>query len=137
MDLVLWRHAEAFEPAGSAADLERALTPKGERQAAAVAAWLQQHLPRATRVLLSDVLVIAMGDTALTPGDGRTQPEQPAQGSQSRPTFLVTLALSPVDANRLVHGIRTGALYAGLRGADTTIDPGLQITDFNVFEVTQ
>jgi len=53
MDLVLWRHAEAFEPAGSAADLERALTPKGERQAAAVAAWLQQHLPRATRVLAS------------------------------------------------------------------------------------
>ncbi len=97
----------------------------------------QVERPRATRVLLSDVLVIAMGDTALTPGDGRTQPEQPAQGSQSRPTFLVTLALSPVDANRLVHGIRTGALYAGLRGADTTIDPGLQITDFNVFEVTQ
>lgn len=73
-----------------------------------------------------------MGDTSLTPADTNTQ--NGAQ-DQTKPTFLVTLALTPLDANRLVHGIQTGALYAGLRGADTTIDPTVQITDYNVFEV--
>ena len=87
---------------------------------------------QATRVLLGDALVIAMGDTSLTPADTNTQ--NGAQ-DQTKPTFLVTLALTPLDANRLVHGIQTGALYAGLRGADTTIDPTVQITDYNVFEV--
>lgn len=96
-------------------------------------AGAQQNRPKATRVLLGDVLVIAMGDTSLTPVDNGSQ--QTSQQDQTRATFLVTLALSPVDANRLVHGIQTGELYAGLRGADTTIDPTLQITDYNVFEV--
>jgi phosphohistidine phosphatase len=36
MDLILWRHAEAFEMREPVQDdLDRALTPKGERQAAA------------------------------------------------------------------------------------------------------
>lgn len=34
-------------------DLDRALTPKGERQAQRMAAWLNQHLPASTRVLAS------------------------------------------------------------------------------------
>ena len=42
MDLILWRHAEAEEGAN---DLARELTPKGEKQAARVAAWLLQRLP--------------------------------------------------------------------------------------------
>ncbi|HWI12113.1 MAG TPA: histidine phosphatase family protein, partial [Burkholderiaceae bacterium] len=33
MDLILWRHAEAFEMREVDDDLARALTPKGERQA--------------------------------------------------------------------------------------------------------
>ena len=35
MDLILWRHAEAEDARAGQDDLERALTPKGERQAAA------------------------------------------------------------------------------------------------------
>ena len=35
MDLILWRHAEARRVREGQDDLERALTPKGERQAAA------------------------------------------------------------------------------------------------------
>lgn len=88
--------------------------------------------PSATRVLLADVLVIAMGDSALTPGDANTPQNQQ---NQDRPSFLVTLSVTPLDASRLVHGIQTGALYAGLRGADATIDQKVQITDYNVFEV--
>lgn len=89
--------------------------------------------PTATRVLLPDALVIAMGDSALTPGD-----DTPSQGEtqQTEATFLVTVAVTPLDATRLVHGIQTGQLYAVLRGADTTVDPGVQITDYNVFELT-
>jgi phosphohistidine phosphatase len=53
MDLILWRHAEAVESGEAAGDLERPLTPRGERQAARMAAWLNQHLPATTRVLAS------------------------------------------------------------------------------------
>ena len=42
MDLILWRHAEAFELPDGGDDLDRALTPKGERQAARVADWLSR-----------------------------------------------------------------------------------------------
>ncbi|MCW5612272.1 MAG: phosphohistidine phosphatase SixA [Rubrivivax sp.] len=53
MDLILWRHAEAFEMREVQDDLDRALTPKGERQAQRVAAWLNRQLPASTRVLVS------------------------------------------------------------------------------------
>ena len=53
MDLILWRHAEALEMREVQDDLDRALTPKGERQALRVAAWLNQQLPASTRVLAS------------------------------------------------------------------------------------
>jgi len=50
MDLILWRHAEAED---GTPDLERRLTPKGHKQAARVAAWLQQRLPAKFAVLAS------------------------------------------------------------------------------------
>ncbi len=53
MDLILWRHAEALEMREVADDLDRALTPKGERQAQRMAAWLNRQLPASTRVLAS------------------------------------------------------------------------------------
>lgn len=53
MDLILWRHAEAFEMREVENDLDRALTPKGERQALRMADWLNRQLPAGTRVLVS------------------------------------------------------------------------------------
>lgn len=53
MDLILWRHAEAVVARAGQDDLERALTPKGERQAARMAEWLNQRLAQSTRVLVS------------------------------------------------------------------------------------
>ena len=41
MDLILWRHADAED---GAVDLERRLTKKGRKQAAAVAQWLVERL---------------------------------------------------------------------------------------------
>jgi len=54
MDLILWRHAQAHaltDPAGD--DLARALTPKGERQAERMAAWLNHRMADTTRILVS------------------------------------------------------------------------------------
>jgi phosphohistidine phosphatase len=53
VDLILWRHAEALEMREVQDDLDRALTPKGERQALRMAEWLNRHLPASTRVLVS------------------------------------------------------------------------------------
>ena len=59
MDLILWRHAEAEdlpgegEGEGEGDDLERALTHRGEKQAARMAAWLDRQLPEGLRVLAS------------------------------------------------------------------------------------
>ncbi|MDB5941308.1 MAG: phosphohistidine phosphatase sixA-like protein [Ramlibacter sp.] len=56
MDLIIWRHAEAEDEREGLDDLERALTPKGEKQAARMARWLDQHLPENARILCSPAL---------------------------------------------------------------------------------
>lgn len=56
MDLILWRHAEAHVLRDGQDDLERALTPKGERQAQRMADWLNQRLAHSTRILVSPSL---------------------------------------------------------------------------------
>ena len=53
MDLILWRHAEAQDDAPRGGDLARALTPRGEKQAARMAGWLLRHLPKDARILCS------------------------------------------------------------------------------------
>jgi len=53
MDLILWRHAQAHEALPGCDDASRALTTKGEGQAARVAKWLDRQLPESTRVLSS------------------------------------------------------------------------------------
>lgn len=50
MDLILWRHADAEDGRDDAA---RRLTRKGRGQAKRVAEWLEKHLPKATRVIVS------------------------------------------------------------------------------------
>ncbi|MBV8618965.1 MAG: histidine phosphatase family protein [Curvibacter sp.] len=53
MDLILWRHAEAEEGVGPIEDLNRGLTPKGEKQAMRMAGWLDRQLPDGLRMLCS------------------------------------------------------------------------------------
>jgi phosphohistidine phosphatase len=50
MELLLWRHAEA---APTSPDMQRALTPKGQHQAAIMANWLRSRLPQNTRIFVS------------------------------------------------------------------------------------
>ncbi|MDF7675862.1 histidine phosphatase family protein [Neisseriaceae bacterium ESL0693] len=53
MEIILWRHAEAQD---GQRDLYRPLTRKGQQQAKISAAWLKEHLPPDTRVLVSQAL---------------------------------------------------------------------------------
>lgn len=53
MDLILWRHADAQD---GSPDLERPLTAKGRAQAKKMATWLNLHLPREARILVSPAL---------------------------------------------------------------------------------
>ncbi len=50
MELILWRHAEAEDGLN---DLARELTPKGRKQAARMAAWLNTRLPDGCAILSS------------------------------------------------------------------------------------
>lgn len=56
MDLILWRHAEAEDEAPNGDDLQRALTPRGEKQAARMAIWLDRQLADGVRILCSPAL---------------------------------------------------------------------------------
>ncbi|MYM98323.1 phosphohistidine phosphatase SixA [Duganella vulcania] len=56
MDLILWRHAEAEEAQAGMADLERALTAKGQKQARRMGQWLDSQLPDSCRILSSPAL---------------------------------------------------------------------------------
>ena len=50
MDLLLWRHAEAED---GPPDSQRRLTPRGEKQAQRMAAWLKTHAPKDMRIVAS------------------------------------------------------------------------------------
>jgi phosphohistidine phosphatase len=63
MDLILWRHAEAED---GIPDMGRALTAKGVKQAAQMARWLREHLPKDTRVLVSPATRAQQTARALT-----------------------------------------------------------------------
>jgi len=53
MELILWRHAEAFD---GVPDRERELTNKGHQQAKKMGAFLRARLPEPTRILVSPAL---------------------------------------------------------------------------------
>jgi pilus assembly protein CpaB len=79
-----------------------------------------------TLVLLSDVLVIAVGSTTLTtPTQASGQAAAPAAAA----SVLVTVALPPSSATRLVHAIQTGTCYASLEGANTKSSLGQIVTN--------
>ncbi|GAA2739310.1 hypothetical protein GCM10009867_34840 [Pedococcus aerophilus] len=86
---------------------------------------------QSTRVLLDDVLIIAMGQASLTPAAA------PVAGEEAAPApvlgALMTVAVTPADATRLVHGIQTGSLYAALRGTDAKIDLGKVVSEASLF----
>ncbi len=86
-----------------------------------------------TRVLLDDVLVIAMGQASLTPAAAPPTAEGEEAAAAPVAGALMTVAVTPADAVRLVHGIQTGNLYAALRGTDAKVDLGKVVSEATLF----
>jgi pilus assembly protein CpaB len=89
---------------------------------------------RQTRVLLDDVLVIAVGSTSLTPAANSAGLANSGGQTQAvTPGALVTVALPAATAAKLVQGIQTGALYAALSGTNPKTDLGQVVSDATLF----
>jgi pilus assembly protein CpaB len=81
-----------------------------------------------TRILLADVEVIGVGSQTAQPAAGASSDAQ--QGGNAA---LVTVALSPADAQLLVHAVQTGSqLYGGLLGSGVKVDPKSVVTDATI-----
>jgi pilus assembly protein CpaB len=80
---------------------------------------------RGTGVVLPDVSVLSVR----VPKNGATGQDSssPVAGS-----LMVTVAVAPGDATRLVHAIQTGNLYFGLLGSGAHVDPGVNSNDDTV-----
>ena len=97
MELLLWRHAEAED---GLPDLERALTPRGQKQARRIADWLKTRLPTQTRVLVSPALRTRQTAAALA-RDGLTIEQRLAPGADLA-TIIDLINRHERDAER--HG---------------------------------
>jgi pilus assembly protein CpaB len=90
----------------------------------------------ATSVLLDNVQVIGIGGTPLQGGAIQTAPAEGDTTATDQPqgaSFLVTLAVTPEQATKLVHAVNQYTLYSALRGSEVKVNPKLETTDTNVF----
>lgn len=87
-----------------------------------------------TKVLLPSVEVLGVGADTL--GGTQVPTNQQRDGAQQAPSALVTVAVSPPDAQRLVHATQTGALYAVLLGAGAEVKAGNSVLDTTLFSGT-
>jgi pilus assembly protein CpaB len=83
-----------------------------------------------TRVLLASVEVLGVGDTTVS---GSLSSSGDQTGADKVPTALVTVAVAPGDAQRLVHATQTGTLYAVLLGAGAEVQAGQSVLDTTLF----
>ena len=87
--------------------------------------------PQVTRILLPDVEVIGVGDQTAQPAPSPTATQGSQQAASS--AALVTVAVSPADAQLLVHAVQAGnLLYGGLLGSDVKVDPKSVVSDATI-----
>lgn len=91
MDLILWRHADAEDGDETIDDMSRVLTPRGVKQAARVAGWLDRQLPEGTRILCSPARRCEQTVLAL----GRKYKVRPELGPDATPALLLEVAQWP------------------------------------------
>lgn len=77
-----------------------------------------------TQVLLSEVIVIAIGDQVLSTDTL----------SSSANSSLITVSVTPIQAKRLIHASRNFSLYFGLLGSNVQPDLTSPITNSNIFD---
>lgn len=123
MDLLLWRHAEAEDGTD---DFARPLTERGTKQAASVAAWLTQHLPRQLRIIASPTVRTCQTAEAL----GLPFKVEAGVGPESStPDMLATIGWPPARGSVLLIGHQPGlgrlaSLLLGGQEADWSIKKG-------------
>ena len=84
-----------------------------------------------TRILLPDVEVIGVGDQTAQPAPTPTA-EQVSQQPAAN-LALVTVAVSPADAQLLVHAVQAGnLLYGGLLGSNAKVDVKSVVSDATI-----
>ncbi len=113
MDLILWRHADADDWVEGCDDMERALTPRGLKQAARMATWLDRQLPEGTRVLCSPARRCQQTATAL----GRKFKTRPELAPDTLPAALLAAAQWPGSKQAVLiigHQPALGATIAQL-----------------------
>ncbi len=133
MDLILWRHAEAQDHPdpgqgrpGDAGDLARRLTPRGEKQAARMAGWLDRQLPDGARVWCSPARRCEQTAQAL----GRRFKLSEAIAPEADPQALLDLVQWPAGRSPVVvvgHQPTLGRVLAHLLGfaqADCAVKKG-------------
>lgn len=118
MDLILWRHAEAEEAADGMDDLGRALTPKGEKQAARMGAWLDRQLPQGVRVLCSPARRTVQTAAALN-RKVKLRAELAPEGSPEDLLAVVGWPERPHPVVVVGHQPTLGAVIARLLGVPT------------------
>lgn len=140
MDLILWRHAEAHDAIEGQDDLSRALTSRGEKQAARMAHWLDRQLPEGTRIYVSparrtEQTALALGRKYkirqdLSPGCTVQQLLNVAQWPHGKTPVLV-VGHQPILGQTLAHllglasgecVVKRGAVW-WLRDRERTEDP--------------
>lgn len=123
----MWRHAEAREALDGEPDLQRPLTPRGVKQAARMAEWLNRFLPETARVLVSPAVRTRQTadaldrkyrvSEALAPGAGVSQLLTAVRWPEAREPVLV-----------VGHQPTLGHVAAYLMsGADTVQDPAWSV----------
>ena len=127
MDLILWRHAEAEDllvgdDAHQKTDLERVLTPRGEKQAARMAVWLDRQLPEGARILVSPAKRCEQTAMALQ----RKYKIRTELAPDASPAQLLTLAHWPLNKCPVLiigHQPTLGQTIAQLLGLNETECP--------------
>ena len=126
MDLIFWRHAEALDAVQGQEDLSRALSPKGEKQASKMGAWLDRQLPEGVRVICSPA--VRTEQTASTLGrkyklksellpDASALELLEAVGWPSSKMSVVVVGHQPVMGQCIAH-------LLGLPASDLTVRKG-------------
>lgn len=119
MDLVLWRHAEAQDWVEGCNDMARALTPRGEKQAARMASWLDRQLPEGTRILVSPATRAEQTAQALS----RKYKVRAELGPQGTAAQLLELVNWPTAKNTVLvvgHQPVLGQVIAQLMGLNAS-----------------
>jgi len=126
MDLVLWRHAEAIDLDLVGDDMLRYLSPRGEKQATRMAAWLDRQLPDGAKVFASPAVRAEQTAQAL----GRKFKISPALAPLASPQQLLDLVQWPHGKGCAVlvgHQPTLGQVIAqllGLQASDCAVKKG-------------